>query len=406
MGAIPGLLGMGGGAGGTSFANPGMANLMPVTNSGEIQGAQAGVQNSMQSQQALLQALQGQQGLQNQSQVYNQMQGVASGTGPNPAQAQYQQNIQQLGGQQAGAMASVRGISPALQARLIAQQGSSAMQNAAGQGAANLASQQLGAMGAAGNMANTMAGNQVNQTNSNAAAQLQGQQNLLNAAGQSNASIAGMQNQINASNTSMANTQMGGQQKGIGGLFNASGIMGQSSSPGIAKATGGSMGSAIGGGIGMAEGGDVESSAPAGPQSFLGRFMSGIPQAPIEQAQTVPIEPSPQPDSGGGGLASLAPMAMMAAAGGGQVPALVSPGERYLPPSAVNQVMHGKSPMQAGEQIPGKPKVAGNSYANDTVKKTLKSGGIVIPNSIMQSKDPAGAAKDFIANIIAKRRRS
>lgn len=87
---------------------------------------------------------------------------------------------------------------------------------------------------------------------------------------------------------------------------------------------------------------------------------------------------------------------------GGEVQALVSPGEVYLPPNAAKEVASGANPMQVGEKIPGKPQVKGNNYANDTVPKKLEAGGVVIPNSIMQSKDPAGQAHKFVSQIMAK----
>jgi hypothetical protein len=96
------------------------------------------------------------------------------------------------------------------------------------------------------------------------------------------------------------------------------------------------------------------------------------------------------------------------AAEGGKVPALVSPGERYLPPKEVAKVVKGqKSPMEAGEKIPGKPKVGGakNSYANDTVPKTLEEGGIVLPRSVTQSKNPEWAAHKFVRDVMAKKHR-
>jgi len=39
-------------------------------------------------------------------------------------------------------------------------------------------------------------------------------------------------------------------------------------------------------------------------------------------------------------------------ANGGKVPALVSPGEKYLNPQAVQQVAQGANPMSVGETIP------------------------------------------------------
>jgi hypothetical protein len=93
------------------------------------------------------------------------------------------------------------------------------------------------------------------------------------------------------------------------------------------------------------------------------------------------------------------------AQGGQVVPALVSPGEKYLNPREVEMVKKtGVNPMQVGEKIPGKPKVSGakDSYANDTVPKTLEKGGIVLPRHVTQAKDPAKAAAKFVQGILAK----
>lgn len=122
-----------------------------------------------------------------------------------------------------------------------------------------------------------------------------------------------------------------------------------------------------------AQGGDV-ASLPKGPRSHVGRHFNGSMVAPMGFAH------------------------------GGAVPAMVSPGERYLPPSAVKEVANGKNPMKAGEKIPGKPKVKGakNDYANDTVPKTLEEGGIVLPRSVTQSKNPHWAAHKFVSAIMAK----
>jgi len=73
---------------------------------------------------------------------------------------------------------------------------------------------------------------------------------------------------------------------------------------------------------------------------------------------------------------------------GGKVPAMVSPGERYLPPKEVEKVAKGeKSPLKAGEKIPGKAKVKGDSLKNDTIPETLEEGGVVIPRHIMNKKN-------------------
>jgi hypothetical protein len=100
--------------------------------------------------------------------------------------------------------------------------------------------------------------------------------------------------------------------------------------------------------------------------------------------------------------------AVMVAAKGGKVPALVSPGEIYLKPKDVKEVAKGKKSPLDGEKIPGKAKVKGakNSYANDTVPKTLDEGGIILPRSVTQSKTPGKDAAAFVEAILAKQRKT
>lgn len=123
---------------------------------------------------------------------------------------------------------------------------------------------------------------------------------------------------------------------------------------------------------------DSNPSDPTGPQSQIGRFL---------QSGGTDVPPTPF-------------------AKGGAVPnSLVSPGERYLSPKAVKEVEQGKkSPMKAGEKIPGRAKVGGavNSYANDFVPKTLQEGGIVLPRSVTKSKDPAREAHKFVKALLAR----
>ncbi len=77
--------------------------------------------------------------------------------------------------------------------------------------------------------------------------------------------------------------------------------------------------------------------------------------------------------------------------------------------SALSAFMNGQvespmAPMMAakGAQVPGKPMVKGDSSKNDVVPAMLSPGEVVIPNHIMQGKNPAEAARRFVAAIIAK----
>ncbi len=64
------------------------------------------------------------------------------------------------------------------------------------------------------------------------------------------------------------------------------------------------------------------------------------------------------------------------------------------------------NPIKDGKLVPGTPKVKGakNSYANDTVKATLEEGGIVIPRSITEGKNPHWQAMRFVHATLAKSR--
>jgi len=107
-----------------------------------------------------------------------------------------------------------------------------------------------------------------------------------------------------------------------------------------------------------------------------------------------------------GGLMSMVPGVgkVFGAAHGGQVPAMVSPGEVYLPPSEVESVKDGANAISSGRKISGKAKVKGDSIKNDTVSTTLEAGGIVLPRSVTQAKDAPAAAAKFVAAVLARKK--
>ena len=199
MGAVTGLLGIGGGP---DINNP--------TTPEQFQQAYAQVQQAQQQQQQLLAALQGQGGIQNQSNVYGQFQDVAAGNGPNPAMAMLNNTTGTNVANQAALMAGQRGAGAnvGLMARQAANQGANIQQQAAGQGAALQANQSLNALGAAGNIANNQVANQMGQTNSVAS----GAQNLQNSLFNANAGV----NSANVAAQGDKNKMYGGLASGIG----------------------------------------------------------------------------------------------------------------------------------------------------------------------------------------------
>jgi hypothetical protein len=311
MGAIGGLLGTAGGANGTGFASPQAANITNPVTSGQISSSYTGAQGGLTAQQNLLSALQAQNGLSNQNQVYGQLQGIASGA-VNPAQTQFNQNTQANIASQAALMAGQRGSGSnvGLIARQAAQQGANTQQQAVGQEATQQATNQINATAAAGNLATTQAGQQIGQTNANTAAQQAEQQSLLNAQQAFNAAQVGSQQSVNAGNTALAGTSMQGQQGMIGGVMNAAGGV-------LSSVSGGASGT------GYAEGGDVDDSE--------------FDTASTSEADTpIPSEPIPNDSAragfgpfggsssggrssggGGGGMAGIMSLVAMMADGGG-----------------------------------------------------------------------------------------
>lgn len=443
MGGLLSSVGVGSspGARGLSFQGTG-ANLQQPTTSGQATTAYNQAQSGIAGQQSFLNALQGQNGIGNQSSVFNQLQGVANGTGPNPAQAQLAQSTGANTANQAALMAGQRGAGSnvGLIARQAAQQGGANQQAAAGQAATLQAQQSLGALNQLGGIAGQQVGQQAAATGAVTGATQSEQGTLLNAIQGQNTSNVGMQSNLNNVNAGLAGQGAAQQQSNVGGMLGGAATV-----------------------LGLADGGEVaqpaQPTAPTAPKTPgpLSTFAKGMGQQPSAaqlpgaqntsatspghavglalgagikalfggssptpgvtatgQAAPVASQPSYSPQQAApssmaanttgiqaGGAAGAAPGGLNYAKGG-KVPAMVSPGERYLPPKAVAQVAQGRSPLKAGEMIPGKAKVKGDSLKNDVVPKTLEEGGIVLPRSVMESKHPHWEAHKFVSAIMAK----
>lgn len=220
----------------TNFQAAGAPVVDPV-NGKQIDAAYDQTQTGLKQQQDFLAALQAQNGISNQSSVFgqqqglaDQLQGVANGTGPNPAMAQLAQQTGANIASQSALMAGQRGTSAnaGLLARQAAMNGGNIQQQAVGQGATMQANQSLGAMqalqGQQANMAN-LSTNQVGQqaTASNAYTQnaLAQQQNLLGAQGQFNNSLVGSTSSMNSANGQIAGQQLAAKGQMIGGAGSA-----------------------------------------------------------------------------------------------------------------------------------------------------------------------------------------
>ena len=407
MGGLPGLLGLGGGASGTGFAGPQGTTIATPTTTDQANQAYNSNQQALGSQQALLSALQGQNGLGNQSQVYNQLQGVVNGTGPNPAQAMLNQATGQNVANQAALMAGQRGAGAnvGLMARQAAQQGAATQQAAVGQGASMQANQALNALSSAGNIANTQVGNQIGATSANTQAQQAEQANLLNAiSGQNNANIS-MQSNINNANAGLANTQLQGQQAMTGGLLSAV------SGPGASM-----MGGARGGMVRRyEEGGDVDTPDMTPPETQAPVVGGGGGQGTGGFAAGVDASSGPNigstnfgPDSGaqalasgvgalgggksqgggggggGGGMMSMLPMLAALAEGGsidassmGSTPVVAASG----PQSNFGQFL-------SGVQVGSGPNIGSVNLGSDAGAAALQKGTQQAGKAAMSSKQP------------------
>jgi hypothetical protein len=192
---------------------------------------EAKVQASVDQQAKFLAAVGAQNPTLNQTSVFNQQQGLADtlnqqaqGAGPNPALAQLANTTGQNVNQQAALMAGQRGAgaNAGLLARQAGQVGANAQQQAAGQAAVMRAQQQLAAQQALQQQQGMMAGlstAQVGQYANAANAFNQGTQNLYNAK-------AGMQENINNNNASIAAKNQGAQMLGVAGGLMGGGVAG------------------------------------------------------------------------------------------------------------------------------------------------------------------------------------
>jgi hypothetical protein len=402
VGAVGGLLGIGGGNSGTGYSTP------SGTNSGQLQTAYTNANNAVA----------------NQNQVYNQFQNIAAGQGPNPAQAMLNQatgqNVAQQGALQAGQRGAAQNVG--LIARQAGQQGMQAQQQAAGQGASMQAQQQLGALGQAG------------QTATGITAAQQGEQSILQGANSANNNIQGQ----------LANTSMQGQQGLLGGIGNAVGSI-----TGLFAQGGPVQKMANGGGFDTMQGASVQPMQPAvGPQSMFAQSLSGGPTTPIfgssapkamfggNKKTAKPVATSSPTVGSGNSPLSISDQNAAMAAGPGDMsisaqnaaqmsgpsgsvedPNTVNPSQVQsvdsvggIDPSETDQTFvqaaaggNVGSKLKKGGHVPGKPKVKGNSYSNDTVKALLSPGEVVIPKSVMESSDPIRGAAQFVQAVMSKK---
>jgi hypothetical protein len=396
----------------------------------------------------------------NESALGNTLASEAAGVGMSPADVKAQQLNENAIKSNAGTIASMKGINPALAARLAATSGAQMQQQAAGQGAERLSEQQLATQQALANLY----GAQANQAG--------GQQNTLqNAlASYNNAQVGATSNQNNvnagvaAQNASTAGGLVGGALSGIsGGLFAKGGVVpkvlpkvqkfadggaanwgfnmpnfgasdmtskyisggGQALQKGLSgllapmlKGIGGNGGEQSDDeaqegyldadaqlGIGGVDNKEVQAPAAGGPGVYA-------PMAPGEDpfAGKMPVyqEGQVNPDfAADGGVISevekLAPLALIAK--GGVIPDHLHHMAKIYHPDFANK---NRSLKSKGGKVPGKNEVsaAKNNYGNDKVPAMLSPGEVVIDHETLHDKGPIGKAARMVADAIESRNKS
>jgi len=194
--AIGGMLGQSGAFGSRNTFNPASAPLNTQQFAGAIKSSQDVSNRNFQNEQALAEALQAQ----------------TRGQGPSLAQSQLQQATNRNIAQNAGLIASQKGINPALATRAIAQNAAMTGQEMAGQSGLLRSQEQLGAQQQLGGVLGTLGGQSLEQQQLFQSANAAQNQALL---GQTN-----QQNQLNA-----ARAQQGAEygQKILGGAISGGG---------------------------------------------------------------------------------------------------------------------------------------------------------------------------------------
>lgn len=362
-----------------SGGSPQMPNITDPVTGAQITDAIGRVVASQDQLKGFADALQGANGVQNQSAVFNQLQAVTQGKGPNPAAAMLAESTGKNVANQAAMAAGQRGASAnvGLMERENAQQGAATQQQAAGQGATLQATQSLNALNSSGQIAGQQVGETQNALSATNQAATTNQSNLLNAQTAYNNQLTGAQGNVNSSNTSLATAAMPGQNEALKGAVGA---------VGTAKTALGALGG--NGTTGPNNGNN------GNPVNSSGQPVSQNLSLPVNEAEGglihKPIE--------GPHVSHLANYLTMSK--GGKVPAMVSPGEIYLSPEQAHRVVHDDAdPLKIGEKIGGKAKVKGDSLKNDTVPKTLEQGGVVIKRS--HTKNPE-TAKLFVHKSMMK----
>lgn len=313
------------------------------------QGGQQQLAQTQAGQQALAQALLAQ----------------TQGQGPDIAGEALRQATGQLAQQQAGFMASQKGVNPAQAARLAAQAGAQMGQQAAGQAGLMRMQQQQQAQQTLGGLYGQMA-----------------QTGLGTITGATEAAMAPerVRAGIAAQNTAARQGTSSGLLGGIGSMLQ-----------GKFFADGGTVPEhyAMGAMVPMAA--SVAGKVMSGKQGDAAEAMKAGFQKGVEASKSIADRLAQE---SGMAYYPSGTSLKFAAYGGKLDPAYAGFAKLYHDYEHPN-VSHLKA---VGGPVPGKAPVAGDSYKNDIVPTMLSPGEIVIPRSVVQSQNPVEASAQFVAD--------
>lgn len=344
--AAPGLIGGSKGAAGPRNINWSSAQSDPWN----LEARQASL-SAQNQQQGVVNQLQGQNGIQNQSNVFNQQQQLADtlgqeaqGQGPNPALAQLANTTGQNIQSQAALMGSQRGASQnvGMMARQAGQQGANINQQASGQAAVLRAQQQLAAQ-----------------------QQLQAQQAQM--AGLSTQQTSQLQNAVQ-NQTAVSQNQQNMQLQNLQqwNTLQANAAQGQSTNA-----------------LGYAQMGNQQNAATA---QGIGAGLAGMAGMFGNSSPTI----TPQSSIGNSNMASFN-----------------NPQTAYSGKTIENGNGGPSSKfgcyMKSGGQVAGKAQVPGNSPKNDTVPAMLSPGELVIDRKTLADTGKVGKAARMVQAYINKR---
>lgn len=333
-----------------------------------------------------------------QAGLANELQNESAGGGPNPAQIQYQQNINDVANKQATNYAQNRALNPGLAARLSGNTGAALESNAASTSAMQQAEQQLAA-----------------------------QQELEGLTGQEQQGALSSQainSQIGQNNANAVNATEGGIFGGLSGTTALSSLAKGGEVKKMAK--GGTITSPYAPNLSNADfltvgkPGKQATSQPTmgNDQGGLGGssedYANGFTDAQVGSGGIGGLGAS---DVGGGaagaGIADDAGAAVALAAKGGQIhkypdhiqalAEVFHPGHfsKTVPKIASMDATGGKVKALAPKERAVKKD---NSYSNDKVPALLSEGEIVIPRSVTQHPMAPEKAAEFVARTLAKKK--